>query len=273
MDGVSGVGSTGYFQYDLQTKRLSATDGDDEFVRYFNDDDTDAASSLNGYDRRTKGAMKNAIDRVQEFYRAGLMEHPIATDGETQVAVSYEISGVDEVSVSVGGNRLTMVAPMVYLPDEIKSFSTVAPPFRTTTHKDYDPTDNSIHLAVGDTFSYGNGYRFTVGTNAVQGSGYDGKSEAENAAADRFMLALDSLIHFGDGQYLSSMIDRDMTPEILRFLREQGVDTDREFIVNETRCEVRDGRICEVGNKTGVPNAVYEKALSRYEASLAMPLA
>lgn len=120
---------------------------------------------------------------------------------------------------------------------------------------------------------YGNGYTLTVGTNKVMGSGYDGKSDEENARTDRFLGALDSLIHFGDQQYFGSMIDKDLTGQILKFLQGLGVDTSREFIVNETRCEVRDGRIHEVGNKTGVPNSVYDKALARYEEALEMPLA
>ena len=51
------------------------------------------------------------------------------------------------------------------------------------------------------------------------------------------------------------------------------MDISREFIANETHCEVRDGRIHEVGNKTGVPNSIYNKALARYEEVLEMPLA
>ena len=55
--------------------------------------------------------------------------------------------------------------------------------------------------------------------------------------------------------------------------RKENEHISREFIANETHCKVRDGRIHEVGNKTGVSNSVYDKALARYEEALEMPLA
>lgn len=61
---------------------------------------------------------------------------------------------------------------------------------------------------------------------------------------------------------------------LLDLLRKLGVDTDKEFMINKTRCEVRDGRIREVnGNRSGAPNAAYEKALKRYEETMLVRLA
>lgn len=272
----TGIGSSGSYMYNIATGRLSAMDGqaEDEFIRYFNGDmDGADLDKLNGYDRRTKAAMRDAIDRIQEFYEAGLTDKPVSKDGSQDTMIGYDIDSAESVSVYVNGEkRVTMVAAMYYLPDEISSFSTIAPPFKTKVHKDYDPSDNSISIAVGDSFGYGNGYTFTVGEDKVMGAGYEGKSDAENKKAGEFLLAIDSLLHFADQQYFSSMIDKDMTPIALDFLRARGVDTSREFIVNGTRCEIRNGRIYEVGNKTGVPNSVYNKALARYEEALSAPL-
>ena len=41
---------------------------------------------------------------------------------------------------------------------------------------------------------------------------------------------------------------------------------------NGTKCEVKYGRINEVGNTHVVPNSIYEKALKRYEELLYQPL-
>ncbi|MBQ8134122.1 MAG: hypothetical protein IJ192_06960 [Clostridia bacterium] len=274
---ISGVGSIYNYNYNLQTKRLSSSNGakDDEFVRYYNDElKGEESDSLNGYDRRTKAFMHRSFDIIQHFYDAGLMDKPVADPSETEVEVSCRVEDSITTGLYINGDkRLTLVSNMVYLPDEIKSFGTVAPPFKTTEHKDYNPIDNSIHIAVGDKFSYGNGYTLTVGETKVMGAGYDGKSDAENQAADRFLGALNSLLHFADQQYFSSMIEKEMTPQILKFLQEQGVDTGKEFIINDTRCEVIDGRIREAeGNKEGIPNSIYNKALARYEESLNMLL-
>ena len=56
-------------------------------------------------------------------------------------------------------------------------------------------------------------------------------------------------------------------------LEELGVDTSREFTINGTKCQVKNGRIEEVGNTHVVPNSIYEKARKRYEEMLAQPLA
>jgi len=273
---ISGVGTVYCYNYNLMTKRISSANGqEDEFVQYCNDDiKGEDTTALNGYDYRTKGVINGFMEKMQWLYDAGLMEKPVAEFGVEDVELSCEIEDTTTTSVYVNGEkRLTAIVPgVLYTGDEIRSFATIAPPFKTRIHQDYNPADNSIHIAVGDRFSYGNGYTFTVGETKVMGAGYDGKNDAENQAADRFMGALNSLLHFADQQYISDMIDKDLTPQLLSFLQKQGVDTSREFTINETRCEVRDGRIYEVGNKTGIPNSIYNKALARYEKILEMPL-
>ena len=273
---ISGVGSVYSYNYNLATKRISSSEGEeDEFVRYCNDEiKGEETSELNGYDYRTKGVIKGFEERMQWLYDAGLMDKPLAEDGTEDVELTCKIEDSTTTSVYVNGEkRLTAIVPgVIYTDEEVRSFATMAPPFKTRVHQDYDPSDNSIHIAVGDKFTYGNGYTLTVGDFKVNGSGYDGKSDEENQAADRFGLALGSLLHFADQQYISDMIDKDLTPQLLSFLRDQGIDTSREFIINETRCEVKDGRIREVGNKTGIPNSIYDKALARYEKALEMPL-
>ena len=65
---------------------------------------------------------------------------------------------------------------------------------------------------------------------------------------------LNSLIHFADQQYFSSMTDT-YTDYILDFLASQGVDTSREFVINGTHCELVNGKIREVGNDYVVPSS------------------
>ena len=273
---ISGVGTVYNYNYNLVSKRISGINGqNDEFVQYCNGElKGEDSAQLNGYDYRTKGVINGFMERMQWLYDAGLMDKPVVEPGAEDIELSCEIEDITTTSIYVNREkRLTAIVPgVVYTGDEIRSFATVAPPFKTKVHQDYNPSDNSIHIAVGDKFSYGNGYTLTVGETKVMGDGYDGKSDAENQAVDRFSWALNSLLHFADQQYISDMIDKDMTPQILSFLQEQGVDTSREFTINETRCEVRDGRIYEVGNKTGIPNSIYNKALARYEESLEAPL-
>lgn len=154
----------------------------------------------------------------------------------------------------------------------IESFSTQNGPYKTRQSRGYDPTDNSIHIAVGDVFNLGNGYRLRVGIDCVYGEGYGSGSEEDDQKMRQLVRALDSLIRFADQQCFSSWIDAESTPMLLEFLRELGVDTSREFRINETKCEVAYGRISEVGNHFVVPSSIFNKAVKRYEEMLYQPL-
>ena len=59
---------------------------------------------------------------------------------------------------------------------------------------------------------------------------------------------------------------------LLELLRQLGVDTDREFVLNGTKCEVRNGKIGETGNHWGAPRAVREEAIRKYEEEMTRPL-
>ena len=101
-----------------------------------------------------------------------------------------------------------------------------------------------------------------------------GKGTAEDYQnAGSFAFGLSALIHFGDQQAFSALHRATVsTPMMLEFLKELGVDTSKEFIINETKCEVRNGRIEEVGNKVGVPSSIHQKAVERYEKWMYLPL-
>lgn len=159
-----------------------------------------------------------------------------------------------------------------YTYDEVKSFGTISPPFRTYKHQEYNPVDNSINIAVGDRYNLGNGYRLTIKKDCVWGEGYGSGSSADDERMNTLVYGMNALVHFADQQYFSSMIDENSTPMVLQFLKELGVDTSKEFIINGTKCEVKYGRINEVGNTHVVPNSIYEKALKRYEELLYQPL-
>lgn len=120
---------------------------------------------------------------------------------------------------------------------------------------------------------FGNGYRFTVERDNVRIDSY-GRGTSENYKnAGAFAFGLHALILFGEQQASSTLHRATIsTPMMLEFLKELGVATDREFIINDTRCEVRNGRIEEVGNKVGVPSSIHHKAVERFEESMFIPL-
>lgn len=271
--GISGVGSTFSYIYNSKTGKLSTKDGStDEFVDYFNGDLSGKDSrTLNGFDAANKGS----LERMIELFEAGWIGKNILNGLEGD---EYEISGkiVDAATseYSVNGEKIfTAYDAVSYTLDEIKIFSTIDQPFKTRQSKAYDPATNSLNIAVGDVFDLGNGYRLMVKDDYVQGQGW-GRDESKDKKMNILVGALGALIHFADQQWLSGMIDLQdgSTSMVLELLKGLGVDTSREFIINGTKCEVRHGKIHEVGNHTGIPNSIYEKALKRSEELAYVPL-
>lgn len=279
---ISGVGSRNTYIYNSRTGKLSSKDGQkDAFVDYFNGDiKGDEDDTLNGFDRARKAEIENLIETWTQVDRNLLNdpakeEYEITTEIVDAVTSTVQVDG-DKIFTCYSGGFFTHIDPSLLFHKE--------GPFLTHEHKGYNPSDNSVNIAVGDVIDLGNGCRLRVGENRVYGEGYGyGNDERLTALA----WGLGALIHFAEGQWSGIMLEMsdkmasesgrsDMlggtTPMLLELLRQLGVDTDREFILNGTECEVRNGRIHEVGDKWGVARNVRDEAIRRYEEEMSRPL-
>ncbi|MDE5718830.1 MAG: hypothetical protein K2I53_14690, partial [Lachnospiraceae bacterium] len=266
---ISGVGSRNTYIYNSRTGKLSSKDGQkDAFVDYFNGDiKGDEDDTLNGFDRARKADIENLIETWTQVDRNLLNdpakeEYEITTEIVDAVTSTVQVDG-DKIFTCYSGGFFTHIDPSLLFHKE--------GPFLTHEHKGYNPSDNSVNIAVGDVIDLGNGCRLRVGENRVYGEGYGyGNDERLTALA----WGLGALIHFAEGQWSGIMLElndkmasesgrSDMlggtTPMLLELLRQLGVDTDREFILNGTECEVRNGKIHEVGDKWGVARSVRDE--------------
>lgn len=268
---ISGIGSTYTYVYNSATGKLSTKDGSaDEFVDFFNGDlQGESSNSLNGFDAKKK----NEIESMINFFSSGMGKDIFNDACDNDYEITGEIVDAATSNYSVNGEKVfTAYSAVYYSYDEIKRFGSVMQPYKTHQSKGYDPENNSINIAVGDVFNLGNGYRLTVKEDCIHGEGY-GKSDANDKKLNQLVWALNALVRFADQQWFSSMIDKESTPMLLELLNQVGVDTGREFTINDTKCEIVDGRIREVGNTHVVPNSIYNNALKRYEEMLYIPLA
>lgn len=279
---ISGVGSRNTYIYNSRTGKLSSKDGQkDAFVDYFNGDiKGDEDDTLNGFDRARKADIENLIETWTQVDRNLLNdpakeEYEITTEIVDAVTSTVQVDG-DKIFTCYSGGFFTHIDPSLLFHKE--------GPFLTHEHKGYNPSDNSVNIAVGDVIDLGNGCRLRVGENRVYGEGYGyGNDERLTALA----WGLGALIHFAEGQWSGIMLEMsdkmasesgrsDMlggtTPMLLELLRQLGVDTDREFILNGTKCEVRNGRLHEVGDKWGVARSVRDEAIRKYEEEMLRPL-
>lgn len=271
--GISGVGSIHSYTYNMKTAKLSAKDGlRDEFVEYFNDNlDGEASDTLNGFDQQRKGGIKRMISLTSEI---GLGKNVLDTLQGDEIEITTELVDATTCVYSINGEKVfTFNAAVRYTPEEINIFGRMDHPYKTTHPTGYDPIKNRLSIGVGNVFEFGNGYKFTVERDRVRIDSY-GKGTAEDYQnAGSFAFGLHALISFGDQQAFSDLHRATVsTPMMLEFLEGLGVDTSREFIINETKCEVRNGRINEVRNKVGVPSSIHQKAVERYEKWMYTPL-
>ena len=271
--GISGVGSVSTYIYNSKTGKLSTKDGtQDDFVDYFNGDlKENFSDTLNGFDANRKGD----IEAMLMLYQSGMTKNVFSGSDNDEYEITSEIIDATTSDFSVNGRKVFTAHSGVYYTDnEIKTFGTIMQPYKTYQSKGYDSRDNSINIAVGDRIDLGNGYKFIVKKDHIYVEGYEKGSEANNKKAEHLAWGLNALIHFADQQWFSAMIDADKasTSMVLELLRQLGVDTNKEFVINGTKCEVRYGKIMEVGNKVGVPNTIHQAAVKRYEETLYKPL-
>ena len=283
--GVSGVGSRNTYIYNTQTGKLSSKDGQqDAFVDYFNGDISgDEDDTLNGFDRARKAEIENLIDTWTQFdstllNEPGKVEYEITTESVDAVTSTVQVDG-GKIFTCYHGGLFTYADPSALFHK--------AGSFGTYEHKGYDPSDNSVNIAVGDVFDLGNGYRLRVGADRVYGEGHGYRNGENDEKLQALSWGLGALIHFSEGRWSAAMIefgdkvaaasDRSdltggTTPMLLELLRQLGVDTDREFILNGTKCEVRNGKIREAGDRWGVARAARDEAIRKYEEEMSRPL-
>lgn len=269
---VSGIGSRNTYIYNARTGKLAAKNGEkDDFVDYFNGERTEEeADALNGFDAVKKSDIEHLIGVWTQFDR-NLFHDPAREEYE----ITTEIVDAVTSTCTVDGRKVFTCYNGSFFSGVDFSALNHAGPFRTQEHKDYDPYDNSVNIAVGDVFDLGNGYKLTVGKDAVYGEGYGTNNGVNDQKMKCLEQGLGALIHFADQQWSAGMIGmmgEGATPMLLAMLRELGVDTDREFIINGTKCEVRGGRIHEAGNRWVVPSSVQNEAIKKYEEMLYRPL-
>lgn len=277
---ISGVGSRNTYIYNTRTGKLSSKDGqNDAFVNYFNGDSKgDEEDVLNGYDRSRKADIKKYLEMMPQidgnlFCDPDKEEYEITTQIVDAVTTTVQVDG-GNILKCYDANFFTHIDPSLLFHKE--------GPFLTHEHKDYDTSDNSVNIAVGDVFDLGNGCRLRVGEDQVYGEGDGHKNEENDERLTALAWGLGALIHFAEGQWSSVMFEmRDggrsdilegTTSMLLELLRQLGVDTDREFILNGTKCEVRNGKIHEVGDKWGVARSVRDDAIRKYEEEMSRPL-
>lgn len=278
--GVSGVGSRNTYIYNTQTGKLSSKDGQqDAFVDYFNGDISgDEDDTLNGFDRARKADIEHLIDNWTQFdstllNEPGKVEYEITTEFVDAVTSTVQVDG-DKIITCYSGCLFAYIDP--------SELFQKAGPFQTREHKDYNPSDNSVSIAVGDVFDLGNGYRLRVGEDEVYCEGYGNKNGENDERVQALAWGLGALIHFSEGRWSSLMLElgdrgrNDVlggtTPMLLEMLRQLGVDTDREFILNGTKCEVKNGKFHEVGDMWGVARNVRDEAIRKYEEEMSRPL-
>ncbi len=271
--GITGIGTERTYIYNSQTGKISSKDGSaDEFVDYFNGTlSGEDSATLNGYDRANRTGIKNAVQWAYQWSSFQGNEPWLAQD-ETECEITCKIVSGEEFVYTVNGEHImTCYAPATPMPDEIANWSRDIP-FKTRQSKPYDPETNSMNLAVGDVFDLGQGYKLRIGEDHVEAEGYGSGSAADDDRLRHLEYGLNALVHFADQQCPAFSIWPDHMPMLLSLLEELGIDTSKEFTLNETRCVVNNGKIKEAGNRWPIQSTAHARLLKQNEELLSRPL-
>lgn len=270
---VTGIGSHNTYYYNVDTKRLqsSETGEENEFCRWFNGDlsSEQLSDSINGYDSNIKNNLENMFYMYNDELKADVFQ---PSKNGNLCEISVDVLDAERVDCAINGQTIFHAKQVVdYNQEEIHTMK-YAGPYKTHTAKAYNQADNSINIAVGDRYELQNGYQIAVRDDWIEVIGYSRGETAYDPELECLIGGLNDLIRFADQQWTSGSISDESMPILLNFLRRLGVDTSREFIINDTKCELVNGRISEVGNTYGAPSSIYQKAIARYEEWLYQPV-
>lgn len=264
MSNITGLGSSHMYEYDVKSRKVLSRDGErDAFVDFYNHAATDEQlSTLNGWDWGSRGCIESQVNMLLDGVFNPVA--PLNIDPDVKVInIKIDINETGDYIISVdnGKGEKTLCTMKTGLVLHKSDLDKLANGFQTEDHKDYNPADNSINLAIGDSYSSGK-YSLDIFRDRIGGRGATTKEEEEELLNQT--IALTALIDFADQQVSSEYIREEDTPFLLAFLKRLGVDISKDFTINKTKCHIVDGRIREVGNVNGTPLSVYKEAFERH---------
>ncbi len=267
-----GCNDSYYYNPGLDKLLLTLEGQEDDFTRWFNGEisEGELPSSYNGYDRMVRADIRGILG-PDAFWMAAC-DTQVPGEGEREGFFKITVLGAapEKMEYLLGdGQRTEVIRGISYSKEQRDALN--RGPFKQKTHRDYDPDQNCLTLAAGDRFPFGNGICLIVGVDSVRWTGSCQK-QAETESLDCMADGLKSLIYFADQRGCAGSIPSACYPGMLRFLTGSGVDTSREFVLNETRCHIVDGRIREVGNVDGMPLTMYRRTRRENHIRLEEPL-
>lgn len=266
------MGCSGSYYYNPHTDRLLLTlEGqEDEFTRWFNGEITEEElpDTYNGYDRMVRADIRGMLgpDAFRMVSGDGSL---LRGEHGGYFKVTVLAAAPERMEYLLGDDWRTEVIRGISYSQEQKSAMNRGP-FKQKQHRDYDPEQNCLTLAAGDQFALGGGIRMVVREDDVEwvGDCAGGESEMPGLMAE----GLKSLIYFADQRGCAGSIPSACYPRMIELLTRCGVDTSKEFGLNETRCHIVGGKIREVGNVDGMPLSIYHKTRQQNHIRLEEPL-
>lgn len=113
-------------------------------------------------------------------------------------------------------------------------------------HKEYDERDNSVGIAIGDTYDIGNNRSIYFGSDGVTIEGGDEKdSEELKLYYENMKLGVEKFLYASKSEWLQGTISNLQLQEAMDFLQILGVDISKSFKVNGAKYHVQNKSIQE----------------------------
>ena len=191
-------------------------------------------------------------------------EYEIAEEIVDGVTSYYYLNGEKILEAGIAGDMT--------LEDVDQEWERTHQPHKTYQHRGYNPLDNSINIAVGDVYDLGNDYRLRVKANSVEVEKYGSGSRENDKKMEILRWGVDGLIRFSEHRVHTSLVDGECAPMLLNLLKQLGVDTSRDFIINGTKFTVSFGEIGLAEYIPREPSESYKRMVKDREQIRLQPL-
>lgn len=264
---VTGVGTAKTYYYNANTNKLYSkeTKETDDFAAYYNEEETDS-TKLNYFDIRMKNHITNF---VKDFLNSNY------TNDENIYELSFEIKDAFTDTINIGNFSVTGYTSPDLTTKQLDKFldSYIDEPegnYRFKGHPELEGL-NQLSLKRGDIFSVHRDYSLKILNDRVIVLNSAGKEDTTNQEAMNTAKVFDLLIRYSNGEITPDKvtgINDENFNSLCILLKNLGIDTEKEFTINNVSSTLKDGYLKELNNPFGYSQELLKEIERDYEMFL-----
>lgn len=246
---ITKVGDSFQYLYNSKSKKVYSIDKrTEELAKWINGEmgTEEMTQGVNGYDQVIKADLNSLFHEHWDSLIANCQKDDESME-EDMFQISINIDNPLRTVYKVNGEEVFISEAAIDIVfDDLEKGKYTYPTMICEGHKEYDESDNSVGIAIGDTYDIGNNRSIYFGTDGVSIEGGDeNDSEELKLYYEKMKLGVEKFLYASKSEWLQGTISNLQLQEAMDFLQMLGVDISKSFKVNGAKYHVKNKSIQE----------------------------